>query len=234
MKQLGFQQDSRRIAALIRMEAADEYSLESQQLVAMCSQFGMESLLLLPLPNGDQLLLFELAQSKTSNQRKQMYELVRQLQLCLEQECMMRALIAVVEPFDVQTKLAEALHQLRFTLQVGQRLWPSERVYAEWKLALEMSIVEHFAEGKKTAWLEQLIRQLTTLDRESMDTIRYFFQHDCSVSETAKAMHVHRNTLVYRLDKIKQETGCELRQFHDAMKMKLAWCTYHFVTLNNK
>jgi sugar diacid utilization regulator len=233
MKQLGFQQDSRRAAALIRMEAGDEQSLDSQQLLAMCSQFGMTSLFLLSLTNGDQLLLFELTHTKTSKERKQIYELVKQLHQCLEQECMLRVLIATVQPFHVQTKLAEALQQLRFTLSVGQSLSPSERVYVSWKLALEMSIVRQYTEVKRTTWLEQLIRQLTTLDRESIDTIRYFFQYGCSVSDTAKAMHVHRNTLVYRLDKIKQETGCDLRQFHDAMKMKLAWCIYHFVTLNN-
>ena len=74
MKQLGFQQDSRRAAALIRMEAGDEQSLDSQQLLAMCSQFGMTSLFLLSLTNGDQLLLFELTHTKTSKERKQVFD----------------------------------------------------------------------------------------------------------------------------------------------------------------
>ncbi|MFD2881944.1 PucR family transcriptional regulator [Paenibacillus rhizoplanae] len=57
-------------------------------------------------------------------------------------------------------------------------------------------------------------------------TLETFFEMDCNVSETAKKLYIHRNTLLYRLDKIKQETGADVRSFGDAAIVKLAMLLY--------
>ena len=61
---------------------------------------------------------------------------------------------------------------------------------------------------------------------EMTETIRTFFQNDLSSSATARALFIHRNTLNYRLERIRQETGLDIRRFQDAvilmMLMKLA------------
>jgi len=49
---------------------------------------------------------------------------------------------------------------------------------------------------------------------------------DCNVSETAKKLYIHRNTLLYRLDKFKQETGLDVRTFNDAVLVKIALLLY--------
>ncbi|WP_420871911.1 helix-turn-helix domain-containing protein [Cohnella rhizosphaerae] len=49
---------------------------------------------------------------------------------------------------------------------------------------------------------------------------------DCNVSETAKRLFIHRNTLLYRLDKLKQEAGLDVRSFNDAILVRLLMLLY--------
>ncbi len=60
------------------------------------------------------------------------------------------------------------------------------------------------------------------LDQETMLTIQKFFENNLNVSETSRQLFVHRNTLVYRLDKILKLTGKDLRNFDDAIHFKVA------------
>jgi carbohydrate diacid regulator len=53
-------------------------------------------------------------------------------------------------------------------------------------------------------------------------TIQCFFENNLNVSETSRQLYVHRNTLVYRLDKIKKITGLDLREFENAITFKVA------------
>lgn len=61
-----------------------------------------------------------------------------------------------------------------------------------------------------------------TLDKETITTIQKFFENNLNVSETSRQLYVHRNTLVYRLDKIQKITGLDLRNFDDAIIFKVA------------
>ncbi|MBQ3791896.1 MAG: helix-turn-helix domain-containing protein [Clostridia bacterium] len=60
------------------------------------------------------------------------------------------------------------------------------------------------------------------LDRETLSTIQCFFENNLNVSETSRKMFVHRNTLVYRLEKINKLTGLDLREFDNAITFKVA------------
>ena len=63
---------------------------------------------------------------------------------------------------------------------------------------------------------------IDALDQETLFTINKFFENNLNVSETARKLFVHRNTLVYRLEKIKKLTGLDLREFDDAITFKVA------------
>lgn len=63
---------------------------------------------------------------------------------------------------------------------------------------------------------------IDSLDHETLSTIQSFFENNLNVSETSRKMFVHRNTLVYRLDKIKKITGLDLREFENAITFKVA------------
>ncbi len=63
---------------------------------------------------------------------------------------------------------------------------------------------------------------IESLDQETLFTIQKFFENSLNVSETSRKLFVHRNTLVYRLEKIKKLTGLDLREFEDAIVFKVA------------
>ena len=60
------------------------------------------------------------------------------------------------------------------------------------------------------------------LDEETLTTINKFFENNLNVSETSRQLFVHRNTLVYRIEKIQKSTGLDLRKFDDALTFKIA------------
>ena len=64
--------------------------------------------------------------------------------------------------------------------------------------------------------------QIDSLDHETLFTINKFFENNLNVSETSRKLFVHRNTLVYRLEKIKKLTGLDLREFDNAIVLKVA------------
>ena len=59
-------------------------------------------------------------------------------------------------------------------------------------------------------------------DEETLTTINKFFENNLNVSETSRQLYIHRNTLVYRLDKLQKSTGLDLRVFEDAITFKIA------------
>jgi carbohydrate diacid regulator len=66
-------------------------------------------------------------------------------------------------------------------------------------------------------------------DEETMITINKFFENSLNVSETSRQLFIHRNTLVYRLDKLQKTTGLDIRKFDEAMTFKIAMMVYDYV-----
>ena len=58
---------------------------------------------------------------------------------------------------------------------------------------------------------------------EMLDTINMFLDKDLNLSDTARQLYIHRNTLVYRLDKVQRTIGLDLRHFDDAMTFKMLY-----------
>lgn len=71
---------------------------------------------------------------------------------------------------------------------------------------------------------------IESLDQETLFTIQKFFENNLNVSETSRKLFVHRNTLVYRLEKIKKLTGLDLREFDHAIIFKVALMVKKYLT----
>ena len=74
---------------------------------------------------------------------------------------------------------------------------------------------------------------LDNLDRETLATIQCFFENNLNVSETSRKLFVHRNTLVYRLEKIRKITGLDLREFDHAITFKVALMVKKYLAQKN-
>jgi len=74
---------------------------------------------------------------------------------------------------------------------------------------------------------------IEALDQETLFTIYRFFENNLNVSETSRRLFVHRNTLVYRLEKIKKLTGLDLREFDHAIVFKVALMVKRYLAIND-
>lgn len=68
-----------------------------------------------------------------------------------------------------------------------------------------------------------------SLDEETLTTINKFFENNLNVSETSRQLYVHRNTLVYRLEKLQKSTGLDIRLFDDALTFKIALMVVNYM-----
>ncbi len=73
---------------------------------------------------------------------------------------------------------------------------------------------------------------IDSLDHETVYTVQKFFENNLNVSETSRKLFIHRNTLVYRLDKIYKLTGLDLRVFDDAITFKIAMMVKKYIAIN--
>ena len=134
---------------------------------------------------------------------------------------------------------------------VATHLRELARSYKEAQIAIEVGKVfdtEKFVINYENLGIGRLIYQLPTtlcemflqevfkknpidaLENETLFTIHKFFENNLNVSETARKLFVHRNTLVYRLEKIKKLTGLDLREFDDAITFKVALMVKKYLT----
>lgn len=144
----------------------------------------------------------------------------------LESEWVGESHLAVHYPMMPAKSLYSSVLQLRETIMLGRTYHVGSNMHLPWLLQLE-KLIHFIPETEKAGFLERVLKRLdVALDAEMTTTLEQFFQLDCNVSETAKKLYIHRNTLLYRLDKFKQETGLDVRTFNDAVLVKIAMLLY--------
>ena len=97
-----------------------------------------------------------------------------------------------------------------------------DRVYVYEKQMLER-IIDTIPENKKKEIQKSFYGNCreTALSDEMLETVRVFFRNDLNLTAASKQLFIHRNTLNYRLDKIKKEFGLDLRSFGDAVVFRI-------------
>lgn len=144
----------------------------------------------------------------------------------LENEWVGECHLAVHYPMLPAKSLYSTVLQLRETIMLGRTYHIGSNMHLPWELQLE-KLVHLIPDAEKTSFLERVLKRLdVAFDSEMITTLEHFFQLDCNVSETAKKLYIHRNTLLYRLDKFKQETGLDVRTFNHAVLVKIAMLLY--------
>ena len=122
--------------------------------------------------------------------------------------------------------------------------------FKEAKMALDVGkifYIEKSVMAYKTLGIGRLIYQLpinlcrifiqeifgdnlpTDIDEETIITIHKFFENNLNVSETSRQLFVHRNTLVYRIEKLEKRTGLDIRTFDDALTLKIALMVVNYM-----
>jgi sugar diacid utilization regulator len=133
---------------------------------------------------------------------------------------------AVHYPMIPAKALLTTVMELRETVALGRKYNLGSNIHLAWMLRLER-LLNGISESNKQQFMEQVLKGIDhVLDVETLTTLDMFFLLDCNVSETAKKLYIHRNTLLYRLDKFKQETGLDVRNFSHAVLVKITLLLY--------
>jgi sugar diacid utilization regulator len=134
--------------------------------------------------------------------------------------------LAIHYPMVPAISILPTLIRLRETMQLGKAFHVGDNIHLPWELRLE-KLLNAVPAAEKNDFLEQVLKTVErVMDDEMISTLEMFFALDCNVSETAKKLYIHRNTLLYRLDKFKQETRLDVRSFSDAVLVRIAFLLY--------
>ena len=118
--------------------------------------------------------------------------------------------------------LRESYAEARRAIEVGRVFKPDESIYVYDRLILERFLME--LPQDSSAYYHSLLfnrKNQRLFNEEMLYTIDMFFRKDLNLSDTARQLYIHRNTLVYRLDKVQKQTGLDLRSFEDAVTFKI-------------
>ena len=141
----------------------------------------------------------------------------------LQSEFYAKVSIGVSTVVDNIKDLAKAYKEAQVALEVG-KVFETEKSIVSYENLGIGRLIYQLPTTLCEMFLQEVFKKggLETLDRETLQTIQAFFENNLNVSETSRKLFVHRNTLVYRLEKIRKLTGLDLREFEHAITFKVA------------
>lgn len=150
-------------------------------------------------------------------------ELAESIVQTLNTEFFAKAYIGVSTISDSLKDLARAYKEARISIEVGKVFDTEKDVISYDNLGIGRLIYQ-LPTTLCEIFLQEVFKKgpLESLDRETLATVQTFFENNLNVSEASRKLFVHRNTLVYRLEKIRKITGLDLREFDQAVTFKVA------------
>lgn len=130
-------------------------------------------------------------------------------------------------------ELAGSFKEAQMALEVG-KVFDTERTIVSYDNLGIARLIYQLPTTLCEMFLREIFKRgsIESLDPETLFTIQKFFENNLNVSETSRKLFLHRNTLVYRLEKIKRLTGLDLRKFDDAIVFKVALMVKKYLTAN--
>ena len=119
--------------------------------------------------------------------------------------------------------VSKSYKEADMALEVGRVFYEERNILAYSELGIGR-LIHQLPESLCEMFLKEVFEKDTVggFDDEELATVYTFFDNNLNISETARQLYVHRNTLVYRLEKIQKKTGLDVRVFDDALTFKIA------------
>lgn len=153
----------------------------------------------------------------------------------LNTEAMTQAWVSYSNVADDLKQLSNAFKEAKMAMEIGKIFYADLNVFPYNRLGigrliyqLPVSVCEMF--------IDEIFREetLDSLDEETLITIRTFFENSLNLSETSRKLYVHRNTLVYRFEKLQKKFGLDIRTFEDALTFKLSMMVVDYIKYSKK
>ncbi len=147
----------------------------------------------------------------------------RSIENVLHEELGVKSVIGISTNARHLRELADRYKEAQVAIEVG-RVFESEKTIINYETLGLGRIIYQLPTTLCEMFLNEVFKKspIETLDEDTLETINKFFENNLNVSETSRKLYVHRNTLVYRLEKIKKITGLDLREFDHAIVFKVA------------
>ncbi len=216
-KELHFNMDVLRVVMLIKFNSRAD-SIPFDMVAGMFPDKNKDYVI--SVGEHDIVLVKEV---KPNYDPQEIYNIARQLSDTMQSEFYTKVSIGIGTAADGVKDLARSFKEAQVALEVGKVFDTEKDIVAYENLGIGRLIYQ-LPTTLCEMFLHEIFKKesLDQLDRETLQTIQCFFENNLNVSETSRKLFVHRNTLVYRLEKIKKMTGLDLREFDDAITFKVA------------
>ena len=157
------------------------------------------------------------------NDARDVYKIAQNIQETLLRELGIKTVVGMGTIVGHVRDLARSYKEAQVAIEVG-KVFDTERSIINYENLGIGRLIYQLPTTLCEMFLQEVFKKnpIDALDQETLFTINKFFENNLNVSETARKLFVHRNTLVYRLEKIKKLTGLDLREFDDAITFKVA------------
>ena len=154
---------------------------------------------------------------------KELYKLAASIEQKLSDETDVSTVIGIGTPAKHLRELADRYKEAQVAIDVG-KVFDTDKTIINYENLGIGRLIYQLPTTLCEMFLAEVFKKnpIDSLDEETLYTIKKFFENNLNVSETSRKMFVHRNTLVYRLEKIKKLTGLDLREFDHAIVFKVA------------
>lgn len=154
---------------------------------------------------------------------RELSKIAMQIENTLTTELFVKPVIGVGSVAKHLRELAERYKEAQIAIEVG-KVFDDDKMIIHYDNLGIGRIIYQLPNTLCEMFLSEVFKKspIDALDQETLYTINKFFENNLNVSETSRKLFVHRNTLVYRLEKIKKLTGLDLREFDHAIVFKVA------------
>lgn len=148
----------------------------------------------------------------------------------LNMEALTHVQIAYSGTVDTLLDLSGAYRETSLALQIGKLFYSEQTVFPYNQLGIGRLIYQ-----LPVTVCENFLKEIfggdvpKSFDEETTATINKFFLNNLNIAETSRQLHMHRNTLIYRLEQIERRTGLDIRKFEDAMTFKIATMVINYL-----
>ena len=174
----------------------------------------------LSINESDVVIIKQITPSTTA---EDLEKLARSVEDTLRNELFIKCVIGIGTVAEHLRSLADSYKEAQTAIDVG-KVFDTERSIINYENLGIGRLIYQLPTTLCEIFLSEIFKKssIDSLDQETLFTINKFFENNLNVSETSRKLFVHRNTLVYRLEKIKKLTGLDLRQFDHAIVFKVA------------
>ena len=154
---------------------------------------------------------------------KYLNNLAEMIQQKVSDELSVKAVIGIGTPSRHLRELADKYKEALISIDIG-KVFEADKTIINYETLGIGRLIYQLPTTLCEIFLSEVFKRnpIEALDRETLFTIDKFFENSLNVSETSRKLFVHRNTLVYRLEKIRKITGLDLREFDHAIIFKVA------------